>query len=177
MPLIVLTGGARSGKSRLAARTAADTGREVVFVATAEDGRDDEFSARIARHRAARPAGWRVVEEPIELGQALSGIAPAACVIVDCLSLWVANLVERGLADDDALAAARDAAELAAGRPGLAIGVTNEVGLGVVPAHPVARRYRDLLGAVNSAWVDAADEAVLVVAGRGLRLEPWAGPR
>jgi adenosylcobinamide kinase/adenosylcobinamide-phosphate guanylyltransferase len=173
MRLIVLTGGARSGKSALAVRAADESGREVVFVATAEDGRDREFSERIARHRATRPPGWRVVEEPVELAAALDTAPDDACVVVDCLALWVANLVERGLADDAVVEAARQAARRAARRAAPTLVVTNEVGLGIVPEHPLARRYRDLLGVVNAEWAARADEALLVVAGRVLRLEPW----
>ena len=173
--LHVLTGGARSGKSSLAARAATESGREVAFIATAESGRDPEFTARISRHRADRPPGWLVIEEPVELGRAL-GVAPAgAFVVIDCLSLWVANLVERGRSDDAVLAAAHAGAASAAGRAAPTVAVTNEVGLGIVPANPAARAYRDLLGRVNAAWVAAAESAAFVVAGRALSLEPWAG--
>jgi adenosylcobinamide kinase / adenosylcobinamide-phosphate guanylyltransferase len=175
MGLIVLTGGARSGKSVLAVRAAGESAREVVFVATAEDGRDSEFSERIARHRAARPPDWRVVEEPVELAAALDTAPDDACVVVDCLALWVSNLVERGLADGAVVDAARRAAGRAVRRDGPTLVVTNEVGLGIVPEQPLARRYRDLLGVVNAEWAARADEALLVVAGRALRLDPWDG--
>jgi adenosylcobinamide kinase / adenosylcobinamide-phosphate guanylyltransferase len=174
MSLVVLLGGARSGKSRLALELAAFEGADVAFVATAE-ALDDEMAARIAAHRAERPSGWRTVEEPLDLGHALDSIDDAATCVVDCLSLWVSNLLLRG---DDATAvelAARACAGAAAGRSGLTIAVTNEVGLGVVPATPLGRAYRDLLGTVNRNWVEASDRAVFVVAGRLLPLETAAG--
>ena len=94
-------------------------------------------------------------------------MAGADVVVVDCLSRWVAKVRERETVED----AAREAARLAAARPGLTIAVTNEVGLGIVPDNELARRYRDVLGRVNAIWAAAADEAYFVVAGRALRLE------
>jgi adenosyl cobinamide kinase/adenosyl cobinamide phosphate guanylyltransferase len=159
MTLVVYVGGARSGKSRLAVERATAEGAPVVFVATGEAG-DEEMAERIARHRADRPAEWKTVEEPLALERALREAPSDATVLVDCLSLWVAN--GGGDAGVVATAAARDA---------LTIAVTNEVGLGIVPANALARDYRDTLGRVNAAWVAAADEAYFVVAGRTLRLE------
>lgn len=158
MTLVVYVGGARSGKSRLAVERASAAGTPVVFVATGEAG-DEEMAERIARHRAERPAEWQTVEEPLELTRALREAPAAATVVVDCLSLWVAN------GGGDARAA-----ETAAARTALTIAVTNEVGLGIVPANALARAYRDELGRVNAAWVAAADEAYFVVAGKTLRL-------
>jgi adenosylcobinamide kinase/adenosylcobinamide-phosphate guanylyltransferase len=102
------------------------------------------------------------VEAPIDLAGALRDAPPDACVIVDCLTLWVANTLDEEHA--------REAAALAASRPGPTIVVTNEVGLGIVPANERARAYRDLLGRVNAIWADAADRVLLVVAGRTLEL-------
>jgi adenosyl cobinamide kinase/adenosyl cobinamide phosphate guanylyltransferase len=166
MTLVVLIGGARSGKSSLAVERAARTGQPVVFVATGEAG-DEEMAARIEQHRRERPAHWSTVEEPVELGRAVAEAPGADVLVVDCLSLWVANVLERGAVED----AAAEAARLAAARPGLTIAVTNEVGLGIVPDNELARRYRDVLGRVNAIWAAAADEAYFVVAGRALRLE------
>jgi adenosyl cobinamide kinase/adenosyl cobinamide phosphate guanylyltransferase len=143
----------------------------VTFVATAEP-RDDEMAARIAAHRLSRPADWATVEEPLDLVGALSAAGDDATVVVDCLSLWAANAIERGDTDAEVEAHAGSAARAAAARLGLTVAVSNEVGLGIVPESPLGRRYRDLLGRVNALWVDAADEASLVVAGRSLRLEP-----
>lgn len=170
MPLTFLIGGARSGKSALAVRQAAATAAPVVFVATAE-ARDDEMAARIARHRAERPPDWRTVEAPLELASALREAPPDATVVVDCVSLWVSNLLEKGLGDHEVSRRTREAAAVAASRDGLTLAVSNEVGMGIVPMHELSRRYRDLLGWVNAAWAEAAAEAVLVVAGRRLVLE------
>jgi adenosyl cobinamide kinase/adenosyl cobinamide phosphate guanylyltransferase len=163
MTLTVLLGGARSGKSALAVRLAAESGRPVTFVATGE-ARDPEMTVRIDAHRRERPPGWTTVEQPIDLAGALARAPADDTVVVDCLSLWVANLLERGLNDDDALA-------VAAARDAPTIAVTNEVGLGIVPATELGRTYRDLLGRVNAAWVAAADRALFVVAGRALELK------
>ncbi len=170
MALTLLLGGARSGKSTLAVRRAKATGAPVVFVATAE-ARDDEMAARIARHRAERPAHWQTVEAPLDLADALRRASPDDVVVVDCLSLWVSNLLETGLTDDDLQRRAEEVAALAAARTGATIAVSNEVGMGIVPMHELGRRYRDVLGRVNATWAEAADEAVLVVAGRALALE------
>jgi adenosyl cobinamide kinase/adenosyl cobinamide phosphate guanylyltransferase len=170
MSLVVLLGGARSGKSTLALALASEVDRPVTFVATAE-ARDEEMAQRIAAHRGDRPEAWETVEAPVELEAAVAAAAPDATVVVDCLTLWVANLQERGLDEAAILTASSIAAAAARARPGLTVAVSNEVGLGIVPANPLARAYRDLLGAVNRLWVDAADEAWLVVAGRRMRLE------
>jgi adenosylcobinamide kinase / adenosylcobinamide-phosphate guanylyltransferase len=169
--LVVLLGGARSGKSARAVELAARSGGRVTFVATGEPG-DDEMAARIAEHRASRPDAWRTVEEPLDLVGALSGAGADGTVIVDCLSLWTANALERGDSDADVEAHARAAAAASSARRGLTVAVSNEVGLGIVPQTALGRRYRDLLGRVNSIWVEAADEAALMVAGRALRLDP-----
>jgi adenosylcobinamide kinase / adenosylcobinamide-phosphate guanylyltransferase len=165
LTLVLLLGGARSGKSVLAIRLAEREGAPVVFVATGEAG-DEEMAARVERHRAERPAAWRTVEEPVELERALAEAPPGSTAIVDCLSLWVSNVFES--LPVEALAAS--AAQVAAVREGLTIAVSNEVGLGIVPDNALARRYRDVLGRVNATWATAADEAYLVVAGRRLRL-------
>lgn len=165
----LLIGGARAGKSSVAARLAEATGRPVTFVATAE-ALDDDMKERIARHRAGRPAAWRTVEEPVELERAL-GDAGEDVVVVDCLTLWVSNLVLAGLSDDAVEGRARAAAATAARRSAPTIVVTNEVGMGVHPPTELGRRYRDVLGRVNSIWAAEAVEVLLVVAGRALKLE------
>jgi adenosyl cobinamide kinase/adenosyl cobinamide phosphate guanylyltransferase len=164
MALTLLLGGARSGKSALAVRLADETGRSVVFIATAEAG-DAEMAERIQLHRESRPPRWTTVEEPLELRRALAD-AGDALVVVDCLSLWVANALERGWS----AARIEEHAGKAASRSGDTIAVSNEVGLGVVPATPLGRTYRDVLGRVNAIWAAAADEALFVVAGRTLEL-------
>lgn len=169
MGLTVLIGGARSGKSVLAVRAGEAYDGPVTFIATAEP-RDDEMTARIARHREARPARWDTVEEPVDLAGAIAGAPAQACVIVDCLTLWVANLLERGGGREDVEARAVEASKAAAGRVAPVIVVTNEVGSGIVPMHPATRSYRDLMGMVNTIFARDADHVLLVVAGRALPL-------
>lgn len=173
MSLVVLLGGARSGKSALALDLAARWDGPVVFVATGE-GRDAEMAERIARHQAERPQHWTTVEEPFELAVALRAAPAGACLVVDCLSLWVANLLERGLDPAACERAAAESAAVAAARQAPTIAVSNEVGLGIVPVTPLGRSYRDLLGSVNRIWVEGSATAALVVAGRALRLDPPA---
>lgn len=169
MPYAFLTGGARSGKSTAAERRAASAGTPVTFIATAERG-DAEMTARIERHRAARPAGWTTIEEPIHLVDAVSSTSSSSFVVVDCLTLWVANVL--GSATDAQIVAdARALATALAERTGDAVVVSNEVGDGIVPADPATRRYRDLLGFVNGEMASRSSESYLVVAGRFLRLE------
>lgn len=172
MSLTVLLGGARAGKSALALELAREQSAPVVYVATAEAW-DEEMAARIAQHRTERPETWRTVEEPVALRSALASVEPDTCVVVDCLTLWVANLLARG---DDVLPEAEAVAELAARRRGPTIVVSNEVGLGIVPASPLGREYRDLLGAVNAAFVRRAKDAAFVVAGRAIPLQPGWRP-
>jgi adenosyl cobinamide kinase/adenosyl cobinamide phosphate guanylyltransferase len=174
MALSLLLGGARSGKSALALRRARASGRPLLFVATAE-ARDREMTERIARHRAEREADWAVREAPLDVAGAVAGAPPDACMVVDCLSLWVANLMERGDGDDAIAELASETGRLAAARRATTIAVSNEVGMGVVPASERGRRYRDLLGRVNTIWADHSSEVVLVVAGRPLALGAGGG--
>ena len=167
MSLVVLLGGARSGKSQLAQRLA---GESATLIATAA-ALDEEMAERIRRHRAERPAGWTTVEETLDVGGALAAVGPDRPVVVDCLSLWAANLLEAGWEDAAIEREAETVAAAAAARPGTTIAVSNEVGLGVVPVSALGRRYRDVLGRVNASWADAADRALLVVAGRTLELD------
>lgn len=169
MALVLLTGGARSGKSALALRLASAQSAPVVFLATAQAG-DEEMEARIARHRRERPSFWRTIEEPLRLCEAIEGVDAEDCLILDCLTLWTANALER-LGAEDAEAEARAAAAAVVARPGETIAVTNEVGLGLVPDNPLGRSYRDLLGGVNAIWAAAAERALLLVGGRALELE------
>jgi adenosylcobinamide kinase/adenosylcobinamide-phosphate guanylyltransferase len=170
---LLVLGGARSGKSRFALAAHAP-GARVAFVATARAG-DADMAARIARHQAERPGGWKTVEEPVDLVPTLERLAGwADAAIVDCLTLWVANRMLRG--DDDAAlvaAGAEVAAFLEARRLAVTL-VSNDVGAGVVPATADGRRFRDLLGTVNQHVAAAADRVVLMVA--GLPLAVKGGP-
>jgi adenosylcobinamide kinase/adenosylcobinamide-phosphate guanylyltransferase len=170
MPYTFLIGGARSGKSSLAVRLASAVDGPVVVVATAE-GRDDEMAERIRAHRSSRPDGWETVEAPIELLDAVDGAGEDACVILDCLTLWVSNAIEAGASGERIDAEARTVTSILAGRPASSVVVSNEVGLGIVPANALARTYRDVLGRVNASFAAEASRSLFVVAGRGLPLE------
>ena len=170
MALTVLLGGARSGKSDLAARLASASDRPVVVVVTAE-ARDAEMAERIRRHRDMRPAAWTTVETPLELAAAVRDLGSDAFVVLDCLSLWVSNAMEAGLDDDRIVDEAREIAMSLAKRDGPAVVVSNEVGLGIVPVNALARRYRDTLGRVNATFVGESDRAYFVVGGKALALE------
>lgn len=171
MTLTLLTGGARSGKSSIAVRRAQRSDRPVLFVATGQ-ARDEEMADRIARHQQERPEGWTTVEAPLELVAAVTPLPGGSTVVVDCLSLWVSNLMERGDDERTVVEQADALAAWATAYPGEVIVVTNEVGLGIVPMHPVSRDYRDRLGRVNATVSARADLAQLVVAGRTLTLDP-----
>ena len=170
--LTLLLGGARSGKSALALQLASSNAAPVIFLATGEAS-DDEMAERIALHRSQRPAAWGTVEEPVEVAKAFRDIADGTTLVIDCLTLWVANLLAAGYDDDAALAAAGAVAAQCADRPGRVIVVSNEVGSGIVPTDSsLSRRYRDLLGQVNMVFAARAEDAFLVVAGRVLPLLP-----
>jgi adenosylcobinamide kinase / adenosylcobinamide-phosphate guanylyltransferase len=128
------------------------------------------MSERIRAHRAERPPDWRTIEEPLELDRAIAAVDGGDVLVIDCLTLWVANLLARGDGDAEIEALGGTAAERASGRPALTVAISNEVGLGIVPANELGRRYRDVLGRVNATWAAAADEPAFVVAGRMLRL-------
>ncbi len=169
MTLKLLLGGARSGKSSLALSIAGSLGLPVTFLATAE-ALDAEMAERIARHRAERAAGWETIEEPVELGSVLARLDPDRAVVLDCLTVWVSNLVLQDVDGDEIVERAAGVAALASRRPGPVVVVSNEVGSGIVPADSLSRRYRDTLGRVNATFAAEADEAYLVVAGRLLEL-------
>lgn len=168
--LTVLIGGARSGKSTAALRLAQESGDDVCFVATSPRiAGDDELDDRIAAHRAERPVGWSTIETETDLANAV-GATGDSVVILDCLTVWLGNLMYHGH-DDAAILEASDAAvEAVVGRQADTIVVTNDVGSGIVPADATSRRYRDLLGSINQQWVASSDVALLVIAGRALSL-------
>ena len=173
-PLVVVLGGTRSGKSRFgrdrASRLAA--GGPVTYVATALPG-DPELDERIARHRDDRPAGWTTVEPGQAVVEAIRAVAPGTTIILDGLTLWVSLLMTSGEATVDAILDGPVAALLAAldAHAGPAVLVSDEIGLGMVPIDPLARRFRDVLGFAQQRLVAGSDEAWLLVAGRPIRLE------
>src|SRR5262249_51906138 len=162
---VLVLGGVRAGKSAFAVARAKELGGRVVFVATAEAG-DAEMAARIARHRAGRPASWRTVEVPVGLPWALRALeSEADVVVVDCLNLWVANMLTKRpeVSDADLLAEAAEL-EAASTRPRCSlILVSNEVGWGLHPETALGRRFRDALGFVNQAAARAPDDPVLML--------------
>ncbi len=171
--LILVTGGARAGKSRFAQRLA-ERGpfRRRLFIATAV-ACDEEMAARIARHRAGRDGLWDTLEEPVELPARIPRkfLSPGSALLLDCLPTFLTNLMLAGMREPAIRARVRRILS-ACRRPGLSsLFVTNEVGLGIVPEHPQARRFRDLLGVVNQEVAHAADEVHLLVAGIPLRVK------
>lgn len=166
--LTLVLGGCRSGKSAHAVSLAAARGGPVLYVATAE-ARDAEMAARIARHRAARPATWDTVEEPRDPLAPLAARAGAyRTAIVDCVTLWLANLMEAGAGDQEILDRVEALARWASANSTLVAVVANEVGGGLVPLDAVGRRFRDLAGLVNQRLATRAAEVTLMVAGL-----PW----
>ncbi|HEY6176875.1 MAG TPA: bifunctional adenosylcobinamide kinase/adenosylcobinamide-phosphate guanylyltransferase [Kofleriaceae bacterium] len=168
MGYVLLLGGARSGKSAFACRLAEESGRPVTFVATAT-AEDAEMAERIERHRISRPAGWRTVEEPRALLGPITTCEREQFVVVDCLTLWVANLQGAGATSSEIGEQATALASALASRDEGVV-VSNEVGLGIVPANETAREFRDILGTVNAEFAARAQRAILMVAGRALDL-------
>ena len=179
----LILGGARSGKSLHAEQIARQSGRRVVYLATAQAG-DGEMARRIAHHRARRPAAWGCAEEPLQLAARLRELAaPDTLLLVDCLTLWLSNLLfagqaaaqaEAGVAVDCPLLAGQTAALIAAlpELPGDIVLVSNEVGWGIVPMHPVSRLFADEQGRLNQRVAAVCDRVTLVAAGLPLQLKP-----
>jgi len=168
----LLLGGARAGKSAAAERLGrAPSAGRVLVVATAEAG-DDDMRARIARHRADRPTDWATLEEPRALSAAIRNYGGAYdTLILDCVTLWVSNLMLADAAKVDILRETDRLIETYERGTASWIVVSNEVGLGIVPATELGREYRDLLGHVNQRLAARADEAYFLIAGRALALE------
>jgi adenosylcobinamide kinase/adenosylcobinamide-phosphate guanylyltransferase len=187
--LVLVLGGARSGKSTFAERLAAESGRSIAFIATATPA-DEDMRQRIARHRAARPRSWSTIEEPLKLAAAVRRAAEFADILLlDCLTLWLANWLGQQaevnseqdagslmLADAYGKGALRDIEELLAAVAALSarktlIVVSNEVGMGIVPAYALGRIYRDILGWINQRVAREADLVYLMVAGLGVDIK------
>lgn len=157
----LVLGGARSGKSRYAEWLTRTYPPPWVYVATAE-ARDDEMAERIAAHKARRDTEWQSIEAPYALVEALTAAPSGSAVLVDCLTLWLSNLMESG-SDIDAQTDALKAT--LAERAGPTVLVSNEVGMGIVPDNAVARRFRDLQGRLNQDLAAQAARVVMMVAG------------
>jgi adenosylcobinamide kinase/adenosylcobinamide-phosphate guanylyltransferase len=166
----LILGGARSGKSALAERLAQASGKDVIYIATAQ-ARDAEMAARIAHHRSRRPAHWNSVEEPLALADALRACArPDVCMLVDCLTLWLSNL----LGDADTTRFERERAaflDALLTLPGELLLVSNEVGLGVVPMGELTRRFVDEAGRLHQAIAGHCERVLFVAAGLPLPLK------
>lgn len=159
---ILVLGGARSGKSAYAEGLAAGEFGARVYIATAEAG-DGEMAERIAAHQTRRGAGWTTVEEPVALAQAIETHArDGGFVLVDCITLWLSNLMHE---EHDIEQAVSDLCDTLARAPGTVVVVSNEVGLGIVPENALARRFRDEAGRTHQALAACVDEVVFVVAG------------
>lgn len=165
--IVLLLGGARSGKSRIAQARAEALNGALVYLATGE-ARDEEMTARIQQHRSDRGARWRTVEVPLELPEAIRREGSGNVVLVDCLTLWLSNLIlgEHDVTDatERLLTSLRDAT-------GTVLLVSNEVGMGIVPENALARRFRDDAGRLNQRVASVADEVVLIAAGLALRMK------
>ena len=171
--LQLILGGARSGKSRLAEKLAAESGCAVTYIATSQP-LDGEMNERVRHHRERRPEHWALIEEPVELARVLRDNARAdACLLVDCLTLWLTNLLM--LEDPQRLSAERDALlECLAELPGEIVFVSNETGMGVVPLGELTRRYVDEAGWLHQALAERCQRVVLTVAGLPLTLKGTA---
>jgi len=165
---ILVTGGARSGKSAFAERLARNLGPEAIYIATAE-AHDAEMAARIAAHRARRGEGWTTREAPLDLIGALDATDGKAPRLVDCLTLWLSNLM---LADRDWQAKGRALAEAIPRQTAPVVIVTNEVGSGIVPENALARAYRDAAGQLNQMIAAAVDDVYLTVSGIPVKVKP-----
>lgn len=165
----LILGGARSGKSAFAQQQAIASGGPVLYLATAQAG-DAEMQQRIARHRAERPASWGLVEEPLALAAALHTHAAAGrCVLVDCLTLWLSNLLAAG--DERLTVEVAALLDTLPALPGHILLVSNEVGQGIVPANPLARRFRDEAGWLHQAIAERCDRVAFIIAGLPLILK------
>jgi len=167
--IILITGGARSGKSSYAQKLAEERKAKRLFVATCPLT-DAEMVQRIERHRDDRQdRGWETIEETVDLESVLNGNQEYNVVLIDCLTLWINNLLfadaGNSLDEEDVAARARRVLEECAVRNGVVIMVTNEVGLGIVPENILARRYRDLVGRCNQEIGALADKVILVTCG------------
>ena len=179
--IVFVLGGARSGKSAWAERRALELeaeGRTVIYIATSERRPDDaEMSDRIARHRSRRPSSWSTVEVPFAVAEELERLTPGTVALLDCLSLWVSNLLlaapEKGheATSDEILERVEEFLDSARRSSADIIIVSNETGWGVVPPSRLGRLYRDILGWANQVTARKADEVWLLVAGLPQRIK------
>jgi len=171
--LVLVTGGTRSGKSDFAVSIAESTGAWPVYLATATAA-DPEMAARIEKHRRERGSSWTTIEEPLDLKKPLAGMTRGEnAVVIDCLTLWLTNILMK---DEDEFELvvdimSRELAKKVREMGGTVIVVTNEIGMGVVPADELTRRFRDVAGGVNRLFAQTADEVYFVVSGIPMKLK------
>ncbi len=169
--ILLITGGARSGKSSYALNKAKTNKGKVAFIATCEP-KDSEMKERIALHRAARPKNWTTFEVPCDIVSLLKKIAPSyKTVVIDCLTLWITNLIMKKTDDATIEKTTQKMLDTLKKYKGNAIFVTNEVGLGIVPDNKLARRFRDIAGRVNQAIARQADEMYFMISGIALKIK------
>jgi len=166
--LVLLVGGARSGKSTLAVELGKQHDGEVCFIATAQ-AHDDDMRERIERHRGERPS-WITIEEPTDLVGALARCPTDTFVIIDCLTLWISNLILRGDTEADIVDSTNKTIADISVRSAPTVVISNEVGLGIVPDNLLARQYRDVLGSVNQRFAASAQRTLFLVAGKAFEL-------
>jgi adenosylcobinamide kinase / adenosylcobinamide-phosphate guanylyltransferase len=168
---IFISGGARSGKSRLAEKLAEDFGEPLCYIATGE-ARDGEMAERIAHHRQRRGDAWQTVEEPLNVVEAIKK-ADGSCraILVDCITLWITNLLFHHDAVEPVRTEVRELAELLPSLQTPLILVSNEVGMGIVPENALARSFRDLAGQANQILAEAAEEVYVTISGIPLKLK------
>lgn len=171
--LTLLIGGVRSGKSSLAVRMGERQHAPVTFIATAEPF-DDDLARRVQRHRDERPTHWTTVECPVHLAEAVAAVPAHHFIVIDCLTVWLANLFVHVIDPPSIRRSMDDMNAALRARTGDTVVVTNEVGMGVHPESALGREYRDELGRLNQAVACVADTTLLMVAGRAVRLtDPW----
>ena len=169
--LVLIGGGVRSGKSGFALKLARKLGERRLFVATAE-ARDDEMAARIRLHVNDRGSEFRTIEAPIEVVKAVDAVREMDVVVVDCLTLWLSNLLLRGDSEESILTQVDRLLATLRTKPFHSILITNEVGMGIVPENALARAFRDLCGRAHQAIAAGSDEIYFGALGTLLRLKP-----
>ena len=176
MGVTLYTGGCRSGKSSMALEHARKLSEKVCFVATCVP-QDEEMRLRVKKHQENRPASWDVIEEPLELAQSIKSVNSGHCpvILVDCLALWICNLMSREEnainSEQEMAVEAENVIQASREYGGEVILVSNEVGMGIMPVNDMARKYGDLVGRCNQVIASRADRVILASCGIGITLK------
>lgn len=175
--IILVTGGSRSGKSQYAQKAAEALPGPRAFIATCPDI-DEEMQLRIQHHQEARRGkGWHTIEEPLNIGNAVRSAHSFQTLVIDCLTLWInnllyeANTIGKTVSETDMVARCNELIAACEDHPGTILFVTNEVGMGIIPEHPLSRLYRDLVGRCNQTIAAASHRVVLLVAGQAIEIK------